>query len=294
MLVMNDTGGLVREPRPPRVWPVFVTWAAVLVVLQCVGGLALAAALVLADARTPAQAAQRMQELLSTRAAILASAVLTSCTFAGVAGVAGLLAPEGARRRLRLGRGRARAWTTAVMLLAIVALGQVADSAVALLGWAGTGTLGLMARALQHTSGPLLALSLLVLGVMAGAGEELFFRGFIQTRLRQRLGPWPAVALTALAFGITHLDPVHAPLALLMGLFLGWITELTGSVWPAVAVHAANNALWVLMVAWLPHEWPARVHVVLVLALLPVGAALVVLLRHVHAPAAAVPPPPTD
>jgi membrane protease YdiL (CAAX protease family) len=182
------------------------------------------------------------------------------------------------------------------MLVAILMLGQVADSAVALAGWGGTGTLGAMARVMQGVSGPMLALSIVVLGAMAGTGEELFFRGFMQTRLRQRLGPWPAIAITSLVFGITHADPVHGVLALLLGVYLGWATELAGSVWPAVAVHAANNAVWVLLVALLPLELEARVHAALVVALLPAGAALVALLRHLHPGGMVEPAPatPTD
>src|SRR5688500_17249527 len=111
-----------------------MTWGLVFVAVQCLGGLALAAVVMSGGVRSAAEAAERMRDIFATRGALLASAVVTSCTFAGVAGLGGLLAREGPRRRLRLGRGRGRVWTTLVMLAAILMLGQAADSAVALLG----------------------------------------------------------------------------------------------------------------------------------------------------------------
>jgi membrane protease YdiL (CAAX protease family) len=87
---------------------------------------------------------------------------------------------------------------------------------------------------------------LLCAGLFAGVGEELFFRGFLQTRLRQRWGVWPAICVTALAFGILHYDPVHSVMAFGMGVFLGWLVERTGSIRPAIAAHVLNNTAWIL------------------------------------------------
>lgn len=41
--------------------------------------------------------------------------------------------------------------------------------------------------------------------VTAGIGEELFYRRWLQTRLEVLLGPWPAIAVTSLAFALMHL-----------------------------------------------------------------------------------------
>jgi membrane protease YdiL (CAAX protease family) len=43
-----------------------------------------------------------------------------------------------------------------------------------------------------------------------------------------------------------HADPVHSPVAALLGLYLGWITERAGSILPAVIAHVVNNAMAVL------------------------------------------------
>jgi membrane protease YdiL (CAAX protease family) len=82
--------------------------------------------------------------------------------------------------------------------------------------------------------------------------EELFFRGYLQTRLVARWGRWTGIALTALAFGLVHMDWVHSTFAFLLGLWLGWMTERAGSIRPAMLVHGANNLLAMVWERWLP------------------------------------------
>src|SRR5207245_486355 len=83
-------------------------------------------------------------------------------------------------------------------------------------------------------------LAVIIVGVVAGTAEEMFFRGYMQTRLVQRLPRVAAVGITAFCFGVFHLDWLHGLLALALGLYLGWITELTGSALPAVVCHVIN------------------------------------------------------
>ncbi len=91
---------------------------------------------------------------------------------------------------------------------------------------------------------------LLALVVLPALGEELLFRGLVQRFLQERFDARVAVALAAAAFGVAHGDPVHATAAFGLGLYLGAIALLSGSVWPAVLAHACNNALAVASV-WL-------------------------------------------
>jgi membrane protease YdiL (CAAX protease family) len=88
-----------------------------------------------------------------------------------------------------------------------------------------------------------------VVGGMAPIGEELFFRGFMQPRLRRVWRAGPAILATALAFGLIHGEPTHAVLATVLGLYLGVIAERAGSVRPAVVCHVANNTVSVALSA---------------------------------------------
>jgi hypothetical protein len=79
----------------------------------------------------------------------------------------------------------------------------------------------------------------LVLG--APLSEEPIFRGLILAGFLQRYGTRKALLYSALLFGLVHLNPWQFPVGLLLGLFLGWITLRTGSIWPAVFGHVLNN-----------------------------------------------------
>ena len=96
--------------------------------------------------------------------------------------------------------------------------------------------------------GPLLnALAVVVLvTVIAPLGEELFFRGFFFGALRNWHGPWLAAALTGLVFGGIHVgsSPIGYLVPLMIfGAGLCLLYEWTGSLYPAIALHALNNSI---------------------------------------------------
>jgi uncharacterized protein len=95
------------------------------------------------------------------------------------------------------------------------------------------------------------ALAAIVAGVLiigvAPFTEELFFRGFMFAGMRRAL-PFAAAALIpSLIWGLFHYTGadtwgVVVQLAV-FGIWLSWLYERTGSLWPAIAVHAFNNAI---------------------------------------------------
>lgn len=86
--------------------------------------------------------------------------------------------------------------------------------------------------------------AVIVVSALAGVGEELLFRGVLQAGLAGLTGPWPAVALAGLAFGLAHsLSRAYFILATAMGLYLGALYHLSGSLFVPVAVHALYDAL---------------------------------------------------
>ncbi|PNH09894.1 hypothetical protein TSOC_003429 [Tetrabaena socialis] len=77
--------------------------------------------------------------------------------------------------------------------------------------------------------------------------EELLFRGFLLTALRERFGRWDAVAVTAALFAATHLSPPQFFAFCLMGGACGVLAAGSGSVLPAVAAHASYNATGIVV-----------------------------------------------
>lgn len=83
--------------------------------------------------------------------------------------------------------------------------------------------------------------------VAAPVLEEFLFRGIIQKNLVRRLGPLWGIVLGALVFGGIHLIPQQIVYASCLGLILGSIYYLTGSLNSAIAVHFVNNGLTALL-----------------------------------------------
>jgi len=96
-----------------------------------------------------------------------------------------------------------------------------------------------------------LALSAIVIVGVAPFAEELFFRGALTGALAQRLGAFTPLASGAI-FGAAHLEPRAFPALFVLGALLGWLYMRTRSLFPGVAVHAANNLL-ALLAALLAH-----------------------------------------
>ena len=87
------------------------------------------------------------------------------------------------------------------------------------------------------------------LAVVPAVCDELFFRGLLLQSLRRSHSAWVAVLISGLAFGLFHflVESSVAPLRFLvtaaMGMILGWVCLRTGSVVPAILLHAVNNAI---------------------------------------------------
>jgi membrane protease YdiL (CAAX protease family) len=64
-----------------------------------------------------------------------------------------------------------------------------------------------------------------MIAVLAGAGEELLFRGAIQTILGSWTTPVIGLVITSLLFGLAHaLSKLYFLFAVAVGAFLGWMT----------------------------------------------------------------------
>jgi len=237
----------------PRVWPIFLVYVAAFVGIVAASLLAIAVVHDLYPDLSP-------QAVLQALPGLIAGGLASSSVLALTAVVATRPLQPAA---LRLLPGRERGVDLAAMIVGTLALGQALDSATMLAGLGQQGTLAVIRRALQGASGPDLFNAVIVIGLMAGAAEEVFFRGYMQTHLRAR---WPAplaVAVTSACFGLLHLEWLHAILAFILGLYFGALTEMTGSALPAVACHVINNVIFTLLTALAPPVEGFQLNVVL-------------------------------
>lgn len=80
--------------------------------------------------------------------------------------------------------------------------------------------------------------------------EEILFRGVIFESCRERLGKGGAVLLSALLFGLIHGIPVQIVNAFVVGLILGYIYLRTRSLMSVIVLHAINNGLAYISMAF--------------------------------------------
>lgn len=117
----------------------------------------------------------------------------------------------------------------------------------------------------------LLLLSAGLTCVVAPVCEELLFRGYIFTALRNWRGTLPAALITALLFGGVHVGSAPAldlvPLAAL-GFGLCLLYRYTGSLYPCIVAHSLNNSLAFASL----EDWSWQAPVLMAGALLGVGA----------------------
>lgn len=76
------------------------------------------------------------------------------------------------------------------------------------------------------------------LALLSSVGEEMLFRGALQ--------PFLGIWFTSILFGLLHLDSegnvsVWTAWAVLAGVILGAVVNVTGSLWPAIAIHFVVN-----------------------------------------------------
>lgn len=85
-------------------------------------------------------------------------------------------------------------------------------------------------------------LLLLTSAVLGPIGEELVFRGVVQSAL-EKYGSWIALFGSSLMFAAVHGPSVIFVDAFVMGLLFGAVFRLSGSIWPAATLHMIYNGL---------------------------------------------------
>ena len=86
-----------------------------------------------------------------------------------------------------------------------------------------------------------LLLNGLVMVAAPAFGEEFFFRGVLQRLFTKRGSYHGAILLTAVCFGLVHMQPLSLLPILFMGVIFGYIKHWTGTLWAPIALHFVNN-----------------------------------------------------
>ena len=92
-------------------------------------------------------------------------------------------------------------------------------------------------------------MELALVSLAAGVGEELLFRGALQSWIGQFAGVWTAVAATSLLFGAAHaMSKMYFVAATAIGLYLGWLTETYDDLVAPILAHAVYDFVALLVI----------------------------------------------
>lgn len=91
--------------------------------------------------------------------------------------------------------------------------------------------------------------TLLITGVATPVLEEFVFRYAI-IRFNQDKGMKAAIFISALLFGVAHMNLVQSTYAFFLGLILGWLYVKEGNLLPSIILHIAINASSVIWEYW--------------------------------------------
>ena len=90
-------------------------------------------------------------------------------------------------------------------------------------------------------NGAVSILTLLCVGLVAPAAEEILFRGLTQKYAERAIGALPAIVFQAVLFGIYHMDIVQGLCALIFGLVFGYVAHKSKALFPCILLHALFN-----------------------------------------------------
>lgn len=88
--------------------------------------------------------------------------------------------------------------------------------------------------------------SMAVISLAAGICEEVFFRGFILTGY-EKLNKRKAIIISAVLFGMFHLNLYNLFGPIVLGLIWGYLVVLTNSIYAGIIGHIVNNGFAVTL-----------------------------------------------
>lgn len=102
----------------------------------------------------------------------------------------------------------------------------------------------------------LFSITIIQVVTIVPAIEELIFRGFLQTWLKEKFGITKAIVATSMIFAFFHfsvgqgIDNIELIISLfVLSCFLGFVRERRQSLWASIGLHATFNAMSILFLS---------------------------------------------
>ena len=89
-------------------------------------------------------------------------------------------------------------------------------------------------------------IAIILVGIVPAITEEMFFRGVILNGFKRNYSDKKAILMSALLFGIIHLNPWQFVTAFIIGIITAWIYIKTESIILCIYMHLFNNTIGVI------------------------------------------------
>lgn len=100
----------------------------------------------------------------------------------------------------------------------------------------------------QHLGGGFeFGAAFVALVIIAPVVEELLFRGYLFSKLREKASFWLSTLLTSVLFGFVHLQWNVGLDVFALSLVLCYLREKTGAVWAGIGLHMIKNGIAFLL-----------------------------------------------
>ncbi len=242
-------------PRKPRIWTALVVPVAVVFVATILSGIILIVGILITNPAVR-RSITGSDETFDVDTAIsdffmtpggLVAMLFPQALFFAVAVCAGLMSRTASTLRLGLLKPKISILAVVAVIVATPFFGTLGSLLMSLTD-APSSSVELLEKMFVETTGPMVVFMVIGIGVLPGVAEEFLFRGYVQRRLLQRWNPMAAISVSTLLFAGAHVEPAHAMAVIPLGLWLGTVVWLSGSIWPSIACHAANNLVAIVLV----------------------------------------------
>jgi membrane protease YdiL (CAAX protease family) len=124
-----------------------------------------------------------------------------------------------------------------------------------------------------------LLFNLFLIAIIPAIGEEMFFRGVIQKKLKNILrNPHIAILITSFIFSAIHMQFFGFLPRFFLGIILGYLFYYSGSLWMPIIAHFINNALFV----FLSYLYPERINEDISISMIQAVISLLIVLFFIY------------
>lgn len=91
---------------------------------------------------------------------------------------------------------------------------------------------------------------LFAIGILPAVCEEILFRGYLYSSIKNKMKPFMAMIVVSLTFGIYHMNLIQSAVTAIIGIILVYSVYKTECIFVSMIIHAMNNSFSVICMSY--------------------------------------------